>query len=629
MPATEPADKLAGRVWARLRKVFFWLSPEKRASAEQEPESERDHALVLSITQPKHVPHWRQLRYSGRVLNSSEKKILVTAIVLGVIFLISAVAILINQDTISMPASGGTYTEALVGEPQALNPIDAPANDADADISSLIYSGLFKMQGMEAMPDLAESFGWSPDSKILTVKIRKDAKFHNGLPVTADDVQFTIESIQDPARGSLLEPVFRGISVGILDPQTIQFTLPRADATFLVALTVGIVPSSLWEDIPANTARLANLNLKPIGSGPYLVKSFTRDQKGLIRSFTLEAWPDFYGVKPHIKTITFQFYPDSQTAEDAIKSDLVDGLAFVSPTEIDRFKSTARWNSVTLELPQQTIAFFNLKDKLLSDIRVRQALALAISRQDIINALGGHGVADNSAYPFLPATNQTASSTDLENARKLLQTAGWVLPKDSNVRVYEKPSATTKATKDVAKPTTTDQQKLLISITVSDQTDLLKIADVLKRQWSLLGAQVEIMPLDQVSLLRKANHDRNGQVILSNILVGADQDLFPIWWSGQAGERGMNFSALAEKDVDILIDLTKSSTSTAMLQKSREKLSATILKYAPAAFLIRPLYSYVISTKVKGLPQGEVLARPSDRFQNIEDWYIKTGLRWK
>jgi ABC-type oligopeptide transport system substrate-binding subunit len=164
---------------------------------------------------------------------------------------------------------------------------------------------------------------------------------------------------------------------------------------------------------------------------------------------------------------------------------------------------------------------------------------------------------------------------------------------------------------------------------VPNQPDLIKIAEALKRQWSLLGIQINIESQDIHSVLRRSSRDRDTQIIIWNVLYSRDMDLSPIWWSGQTGDRGTNFSGLADKNIDELINKTKSAVSNEDLLQTQTALSEKILEKFPAVFLIRPKYGYVISTRVKGVPQNIQLAKPSDRFQNIHTWYIKTGWRWK
>jgi len=603
------------RIRAWFRAVFFWLAPDKKSGSEQGPESDRDHALVLSVTKPTAIPTWRQFRYLGRVMRANEIKFLIGIISIGTLALLLGIILIAKDHLAIIPIVGGTYTEAVIGEPRAINPVDSPANETDADMAALIYSGLFKMNGLEPIPDLAASYEWSEDKKTLTVKLREDALFQNGERVTADDVQFTYEAIQDPARASIIAPLFRGVQIVAKDLYTIQFILDQPDVSFLKSLTVGIMPAALWQNIPAANARLANLNLKPIGSGPYQVKSFTRDQRGVIRSYTLERSELFYGIKPFIQTITFQIYPDLNPAEDALKSDLVDGLSFLTPIEMDKFTAVTRWNTAMLSAPQQTIAFFNLKDKTLENIKVREALTKAIDRNEIIASLGGHAVSAEAAYPFLNPT--TSTPTDIEGARDMLDKAGWVLKDNETIRVA-------KDTKDSA--TTT---QLSLTILVPEQPDLIKVAETLKRQWSLIGAQIEIQSEDMPTVLRRSSRDRDTQVILWNVLYSRDQDLSPIWWSGQTGERGTNFSGLADKDIDELINKTKAATSTECLFQTQTALSNQLLQKFPAIFLARPEYGYVISTRIKGIPDNLQILKPSDRFQQVHEWYIKTGWQWK
>lgn len=603
------------RIRAWFRSVFFWLEPGKKSGAEQNPETDRDHALVLSVTKPNAIPKWRQFRYLSRVMQANEMKLLAAAISLGTIALLTGIILIAKDKLTIIPVIGGTYTEAVIGEPRAINPIDAPANETDSDIASLVYSSLFKMEGMEPIPDLADSYEWSEDKKTLTVKLRQNALFHNGEPVTADDIQYTIEAIQDPARASIIAPLFRGVSVSAPDLYTVQFILDQPDATFLKSLTVGIMPAALWQNIPAANARLANLNLKPVGSGPYRVKSFTRDSRGIIRSYTLERYEHYYGLKPYIENITFQIYPDLPPAEDALKSDLVDGLSFLTPIEMEKFTAVTRWNTIMLDAPQQTIAFFNLKDDILKDEEVRKALILSVNRDEIISVLNGHAVAAEAAYPFLqPATS---TITDIEAARKILEDAKWTLAENQTVR-------TKKSTDENSSST-----ELGISILVPDQPDLIKIAEVLKRQWSILGANVTIETADTARVMKRSSRDRDTQVVLWNVLYSRDQDLSPIWWSGQTTDRGTNFSGLSNTDIDELINKTKSASSTELLIQSQQELSEKILEQSPAAFLVRPQYGFIVSSRIKGVPENLEITKPSDRFQQINKWYIKTGWQWK
>lgn len=601
------AQTFFDRVRAFARRAFFWIF-KKPKNDECAPETGEDHKLILSVIAPKRVPALRQLRYAARFLSASEKRWVAGAVAVLVLSLGLALGNAARQHTYKVPAAGGILTEALAGEPKYINPLDAPANDVDQDLASLIFSGLFRMNGMEPMPDLADSYSWSEDGKTLTVALKKNARFHNGDAVLADDVQFTIDSIQDPARTSPLAARFRNVKVIALDDFMVQFILEQPDITFLIALTVGILPATKWQDIPSTNARLADLNLKPIGSGPFQFKSFKRDSRGLIRSFTLKRFDDYYGNKPLIETLVFKFFPDRKQAEDALKADLVDSLSFVS------FKNPAdggsRWNSVQLELPQETVVFFNLKDKKMNDKKVRQALAGVLDRQEIVTAWPDRAAAVSEPWPFAVASS---SALNLDEGRELLKSAGWILTEGSSIRALKTSTST----------------ELAINIIVPNQPELTAVAEMLKRCWSLLGAKISIEPLAPEELVRRATRERDAQIILTNILLDSRQDLFPFWWSGQAADRGLNISGLADRDVDNALEAARRAVNVQELEKARRALAALIKRSTPAVFLARPSAPYYVSKKIQGVSPRLIISQPSDRFRDLTNWYIKTGWRWK
>lgn len=598
---------LVARVQALVRRVFFWL-PSADRSEEYTPETSHDHALILNVTGSRSMPTFRQLRYGIRViLSDTERRWMAAALAILLLSGGTALTVLIQQRTVRVPVAGGTITEAIIGEPKYLNPLDAPANDVDRDIVSLIFSGLFRMDGREIVPDLAEKYTWSPDGKTLSVTLRSGARFHNGDEITVDDVQFTIDSIQDKNRLSRLASRFRDVKAVTTDDRTVQFILEEPDATFLQALTVGILPSRLWQDIPSANARLADLNMKPIGSGPFIFKSFIRDSRGFVRTFTLERWDGYYGIKPYLKTVVFHFYPDRKQAEDALKAELVEALAF---TDIqDNQQESSRWHQVQLILPQETIAFFNVKNKILADEKVRRALAGVIDRQEIIDAWNGRAVAIDGPLPF---SFGTSTVVDLDQARALLDGSGWKLPAEGAVRVG-----------------TATSSQLELTVITSKKPELIAVAEALKRRWSLIGARVTIESLESDEFFRRATRERTSQIILTNVLLDPVQDLFPFWWSGQAVDRGFNFSNLADRDVDAALDATKNATSTEGLEKARVDLASVIKRSMPAAFLVRPASTYLVSKRIKGVTSIVNANSPAGRFEDLMSWYVKTGWRWK
>lgn len=197
--------------------------------------------------------------------------IFITGLVVGILLLSDTTTGPI-QIFESQPTSGGTYIEGTVGTLQRLNPLLSYYNNADQDVCRLIYSGLIRFDN-RGLPqaDLAREWGVSMDGKIYNFAINQDARWHDGQPVTSDDVVFTYEMLKQ-ASGYLPEDLltfWAGITIRPIDPKTVQFELPDAYAPFISYLNVGILPRHIWAGMSFQEMVNSKVNIQPIGSGPY------------------------------------------------------------------------------------------------------------------------------------------------------------------------------------------------------------------------------------------------------------------------------------------------------------------------------------------------------------------------
>lgn len=170
------------------------------------------------------------------------------------------------------PASGGVYSEALIGTFGRLNPLLDHYNSADRDIDRLLFSSLIQHDD-RGIPkgDLAETWAISRDGKVFTFSLRSNAKWHDGEPISAEDLLFTVDLMRNdqlpfPAD---IRGFWKQVEVVALDEKTIKFTLPEAFAPFMDYLSFGVLPKHLLENVPSDTLKDAPYNLKPVGSGPY------------------------------------------------------------------------------------------------------------------------------------------------------------------------------------------------------------------------------------------------------------------------------------------------------------------------------------------------------------------------
>jgi peptide/nickel transport system substrate-binding protein len=599
----------------RVQKKF---SGDGRASAPFTASPRADYELVVNATSPRRLPSWRQLRYAGLVFSGREQRIIAFA---AIIFAVAAslAGYAVFRDRMSAaPAPGGKIIEAVVGAPKGINPLYASANDPDADLSALVFAGLFRRVDGTLANDLADKYEWSADGKQVTITLKDGLSFHDGMPLTSEDVLFTLQSAKDPAWRSPFAGDFRDATFGAPDEKTVVITLGAPDASILDALTIGILPAHVWSDILPQNAALADANVRPVGAGPFKVSSYRHGSNGAIQTYALERFDGYRGERPLLDGIELRFYPDPKSAEDAVRGGQADAIAFVPGADAKKFPATA-FNDSKLALPQETISFFNVNDPILKDSRVREALLLAVDRDEITNAFGGFATPIGGPYPD-DVHPSSASSTEerLAAARKLLDAAGWTLSDGSDVR-----SKTSSATSTAAAP------PLALTITVPDVPDLIAAADALARRWSLLNARTAVQAESSADVLRKATRDRNAQIVLWNILLPATEDQYSIWWSGEADGSGFNISNLKDRDVDAAIKEIGSASSTDALAAAKKKLTSAILARSPAAFLVRPSYAYVFSKRIQGIPEEMSLGSTSDRFTSIAKWYVKTKWEWK
>lgn len=611
------------REWRKI--VLFWKKG-KDHSQEFQPSPHDDHALVFSV-QRKDLPSaWTQIRFLRRVFPHKEWRLLLGGMAIFCVSFAFGVFALLKPHIIFVPANGGSFTEAAVGSPKLINPLYAPMNDVDRDLSALIYSGLFRLNAqLETVPDLADTVAWSADKKTLDITLKSHILFHDNVPISADDVVFTFDAVGQSAWRSPLASQYRGVKAVRVNDQTVQFQFDKPSPDNVTLLTLGILPAHIWEETGGEgNPTLAEANLKPIGSGPYKAASITRDAKGLVLTYNLKAFDDYYGEKPHIADFRLRFFPDRLQAVSALRNHQVDALAFIPWGEVQEFKNSTI-KTYSLELPQETVAFFNVKNALLKDVRMRKALTLAIDPQELQNVTAYSHVV-SSPFPFASTTEMQPA--DLDGARTLLASMNWILKDGATVRTLSPKADVTKNGTKTTDKTTASSTQLLLTLSVPNQPDLLKVADYLKRRWSLLGAQVTVQAYDGDTLLKSALNDRGYQILIWNVLLSPTQDISPFWNSGNATGRGLNLSNIVDKTIDAALDVVAAASSTNAVLSAQQTLSTAIKQQYPAIFLLRPAYAYLINDRIRGATDARI-DRPSDRLTNINRWYIKTTWAWR
>lgn len=583
----------------------------------------RQHELdkrLVSALSGRRAPTRKQIRHLPKVLSPREKS---TAGILTLIMLVALGVMGGNAYyglTDAVPQRGGEFAEGLIGTPRFINPILAQTNDVDLDMTRLVFSGLVRYDGNgQLSPDLAERYEISEDQLTYTFFLKSNVTWHDGHPFTADDVVFTIASIQDPDFQSPIGRSFRGITAEKIDDHTVKFTLKETFAPFLSLLTVGILPEHLWYNIPPANATLTELNKKPIGTGPWQFDNFKRDASGSIKSYTLTPYAGYYGATPNFDQVTFRFYGDATTAIEALKNKQVRSIAYLPADNIEDIASYRTLTYERLEQPQYVALFFNqTKNDLLKADYVRQALALATDKQHLITEIfhGNARAIDAPVLPGIEAGELTRYDHQPEAAAALLEKNDWKLVSTTT------PDGLSEQVRYKGK------YELAVSLTVVDQPTSIAVAEALKKSWASIGVKTTIVIVERGKALTETVNNRGYEILLFGHNVGADPDPFAFWHSSQISYPGLNLAGFNNKASDTLLEEARMTADWSKRQEKYQQFLAHVTKGTPAIFLYSPYYLYPHDRQIKGMSQVSI-ASPADRLLQLGQWYTKTNRVWR
>lgn len=568
------------------------------------------------------------------------------------------------------PKDGGEYSEAMVGQPKYINPLFAGTNDIDADITALTYSGLFRYDKEQKFtPDLAESYKISDDKKIYTVKLRQDAHWSDGEAFTADDVVFTFETVQNPEVGSPLYPAFQGVKVEKNGDYEVAFVLKEPFAPFLSSLTAGILPEHIWADIPATSMKLAKNNIQPVGTGPWKFSKFIKDETGNIQTYALARNENYYGVKPHFKTITFKFFNDAPQAIEAVRSQTVSAISFV-PRALSEKIISKNLLAYKLRLPQYTALFFNQNQQTdLKTADVRTALALSLDKKEILKeGMGDNGdvidapILEGSIgyYPDIKklafdaakanelldkiwpriqpeeyfSLRQTALKKNYEAELTALKKNASTTPEqitEFEKRMEDETAQTVRAEMNAEQMfyrQDKNKRVLALTITTADTPEYARTAERVAKMWRVVGVKTDVRTLPARQISREAIKDRDYGVLLYGEIVGSDPDLYPFWHSSQTEYPGLNLSMFVDRAADKLLEDARGTTDNAKRTEAYKKFQDILVKEIPAIFLYTPTYTFVANKDIKGITVKNIYS-PADRYNDLPNWYVKTKWQWK
>ncbi|HEY9076620.1 MAG TPA: peptide ABC transporter substrate-binding protein [Anaerolineaceae bacterium] len=513
------------------------------------------------------------------------------------------------------PVKGGSFTEALVGSFQRLNPVLDYYNAADREVDRLLFNGLIRFEG-NGLPvtDLAETYGISQDGTIYNFTLRSGVKWHDGKSLTADDVLFTIDLMRN---GEDIVPLdlqnfWKDIEVKKFNDTTLQFRLPEAFSPFLDYLTFGILPKHLLAEYSMKNIVDAPFNMKPVGTGPYRFQRFIVENNQ-VTGVVLAANPNYFGQKPFIQDVIFRYYPDAGGALKAYQQGDVQAIGKVTTEILPAVLAQKNLAIYSSRRPEMTMILFNLKNSnltFLQDVVVRKALLTGLNRQWIVDrVLKSQAVVSNG--PVLPGTWAYYEPNeklvfDPEAARNALRDAGYVLENDK-APVRKK-----------------DNVALVIRLSLPDDDVHKAIGEAIAKDWAALNIQVDLEPLPYDQLVKERLETRSFQAALVelNLSRSPDPDPYPFWDQGQVSG-GQNYGQWDNRIASEYLEQARVTIDFNERARLYRNFQVVFRQEMPAIPLYYPIYTYAISNQVQGVRVG-LLFDSADRFNTIVEWYLAT-----
>ncbi len=307
-----------------------------------------------------------------------------------------------------------------------------PALYEHGEINSLLFAGLTAHdEDDKVVPGLAESWDWNDDSKTYTFKMREGLTFHDGEPLTASDVKFTLDVIRDEKNASEIISNYEDITnIDIVDDRTISITLKANNAAFPDYMTIGILPEHSFKNTEIAED---DFNTAPIGAGPYKLTSWDMGQ-----SITMERFDDYYQGSPKIQKIIFKIVDDYDTRALQLKSGDLD-FAQITPKTLSEFEGNSDFTTYLMDTADYRALMYNFNNAFWKENpELPIALSYAVDREAIVKSvLIGHGQVAYSPLQKGEYKNPDIEKYDYDpaKAKALIEAAGW---KQGDSGFYEK-----------------------------------------------------------------------------------------------------------------------------------------------------------------------------------------------
>ena len=507
------------------------------------------------------------------------------------------------------PAPGGVYNEGVVGNVKNINPIFA-TSQGDTSVATLLFSSLLTYdENNELIGDLATEWKSDATSKVYTITLRDDVYWHDGEKLTADDVVFTYQTIQNPDTRSPYYSAWRGIKVEKVDDRTVTFTLPNSYSPFYHLLTGGIIPEHKLAVISKDQLRSNMFNTREAtGTGPFKLKNISVQKVSDAQTeeaIQLVKNPGYHRGQVQLDGFTIKTYADEASVRNALEKKDIIGAVVELPSDSPQALSSLRFNQTSA-----VMVFFNTSRPNMDNAKFREALISATDPATVSSQLNYPTTSVRS--PLLKdqigydsSIVQQAPSS--EKANTTLSELGWTWAEGEPYRKK-------------------DGKELTLDFVSENTSDYSRISEELQRQWGQYGIKTNVTLENSEEISTTSLATKEYDALLYAINIGPDPDVYVYWHSSQAkpeAKPGYNFSVYSSNKADQALEDGRSRSDPALRAVKYKPFLQAWKTDVPAIGLYQPSISYTTNVPVYNM-RTMTINSAADRFRNVHNWQINT-----
>ena len=460
---------------------------------------------------------------------------------------------------------------------------------------------------------MAKSWSVDDTGSVWTVTLKDGLMWSDGQTLSTDDVIYTVKLMQDDNINSTLASTWQDIEVVATDDSTVTFTLSSPLASFDTVLTFGILPQHILNDKSAiDIAGLFNgTNTTDVpGSGPFILDNVESTTNYSIWHFTPND--HYYGGVPELSELSIRTYLDTDTMLAGLRRGEINAASDIPIDSIKQLDD--KFKIVQLKTASGVYAIFNNSEQPVNDSNVRAALRMGLDRNAIRSAAANSNRIAPPTNLETPIASGVYDSVDQlkqpdynpEQAATILDQAGWTLNEGDQYR-------------------TKNGEKLTINIVTIAGTNYQNVAELIAEQWRQLGVDAIVEAVDAGQAQQSYLMPRNYDVLVYQMHLGADPDMFAYWSSTQISPTGLNLANYNSRRADIALANGRTNTNATAREARYVAFVNQWLNDNPAIALYQPSLFYAMDQNVQALQNGDSLIDAGNRFQNVSSWTVNTA----